>query len=280
MDSYFNGKYIESQKLSLPLLSDLTGTIRGYRIFTACKTVNGRVFCLNEHIKRLSSSAKQILMKLPYGSRELKEIVQKVVERNKRFKKDLLLEIICSGGPASSNGIVPEGKSAIYILVLPLKMPPSWWYEKGISLATYPYQRQWPEVKTLNYIGAVIAHKTNVKKFKAQEALFISPEDKETILEGTTFNFFIVKHKTLITPPLDGRILSGITRAVVIKLAKRTKVKVMESNFKLKDLKNADEAFLTSSTRNIVPVIRVDNIKIGSGSPGETTLKLSQLLNR
>jgi len=277
MYSYFNGKYIDSQKMCLPLLDDIIGTVRGYRIFTACRTIKGKVFHLNDHIRRLSSSAREIRMSLPCTLKELREIIQETIERNKKFSGDLLLEIIFSGGPASSNGVAPAGQTALYILTLPFKSPPDWWYEKGISLATYPYQRQWPKVKLLNYVGAVIAHQTVVKRYRAQEALFVSPKDNQTILEGTTFNFFVVKNNKIMTPALDGNILAGITRGVVIKLAKKEGLGVAEQKIRIKDLEIADEAFLTSSTRNATPVVRVNNTKIGSGRPGKITLQFKKL---
>lgn len=260
----------------------MVGTFRGYRIFTACRTVKvDKVFMLNDHINRLVRSARQIKMQLPHTSQQLKNIIQGVIAQNKKFKKDLLLEIMYSGGQANSSGVGPKGKAKIYILVFPFKAPSLWWYQKGIALASFPYQRQFPEVKLLNYVGAVIAHQTVVKKFKTEEALFVSPRDNQTILEGTTFNFFIVKEKTIYTSPLDGRILPGITRKVVLKLAsKLPQIKLKEKRITLKDLKTATEAFLTSSTRNVVPVVRVNRIKIGDGKPREVNKILKNEFER
>jgi len=144
-------------------------------------------------------------------------------------------------------------------------------------LASFPYQRQWPEVKFLNYVGAVIAHQTVVKKYKADEALFVSPDEKNIVLEGTTFSFFAIKKGVLLTHGLDGKILPGITRKVVLELARQESMEVKEADFFLNELAGMDEAFITSSTRNIVPVIRVDNMIIGDGKPGELTLKLASV---
>lgn len=223
-------------------------------------------------------------MELPHGRDQLRGIIEETVERNKRFRTsggsepepDLLLEIMYSGGQAAPNGVAPAGSAILYVVVFSLKLPPMLWYQDGITLASYPYQRQWPEVKLLNYVGAVIAHQTVVKKYGADEALFISPDDRQIVLEGTTFNFFIVKDGAMITHPLDGNILSGITRRVALELARQNGIPVKEDYFEFNDLKSADEAFITSSTRNVVPIVKIDDFKIGNGKPGEITKKLGE----
>lgn len=290
--SYSNGQYIPTDQLTLPVASDTIGTFRGYRIFTACRTLGQKVFCLDDHIERLFKSAEVICMELPHDRSQLRAIIEETAERNKKAKpcqkrlslglpadlagQDLLLEIMYSGGQAALNGVAPAGPAILYVAVFPLKLPPLLWYQEGIALASYSYQRQWPEVKLLNYIGAVIAHQTIVKKFGADEALFISPDDRQIVLEGTTFNFFIVKDGAIITHPLDGKILSGITRKVALELARQNSIPVKEDYFEFNDLKIADEAFMTSSTRNVVPVVRIDDFKIGDGKPGGITKKLGK----
>lgn len=276
--SYANGKYIPTSKLTLPVAADTIGTFRGYRIFTACRTLGDQVFRLDDHVSRLLNSARQIKMELPFSRKQLKTVIEQVAVRNRRQNKtgDFLLEIMFSGGQAAVNGVAPAGKAVLYIVVFPVKMPPDRWYSQGIKLASYPYQRQWPEVKLLNYVGGVIAHQTVVKQFKADEALFVTPDRRQVILEGTTFNFFVVKWGKIITHPLNGKILPGITRKVALQLAQKLRIPVQESLFLYRGLDSVDEAFVTSSTRNVVPVAKVDGIQIGNGQPGEITLRLGE----
>jgi len=279
MLSYANGEYISTEKLAIPIASDIVGTIRGYRIFTACRTLGDKVFHLDDHIDRLFNSAGAIYMDLPQTKDELRGIVAETVAKNRQNQAgDMLLEIIYSGGVAADNGVAPIGPADLYIAVFPLKSPPDRWYREGMKLASYPYQRQWPEVKLLNYVGAVIAHQTVVKKFGADQALFITPDEKRIVLEGTTFNFFIVRRRTVTTHPLDGRILAGITRKVILQLAKQmTDIAIKEDYFVYNDLQSVDEAFIASSTRNIVPVVKIDDIVIGNGRPGVVTQNLSEV---
>jgi branched-chain amino acid aminotransferase len=252
------------------------GTFRGFRIFTACRTIGQNVFRLEDHLERLFNSAKTIYMALPHSRQELKGIIQEILAKNQERKGELLLEIIYSGGGPNSSGLAPAGQADLYVLVLPLTLPSARWYEQGIKLASFPYQRQWPEVKLLNYLGGMIAHQTVVKKYQADEALFVSQDSHSVILEGTTFNFFIVKRQVLLTHPLDGKILPGITRKVALELAGKKGTPVKEDYFTLDDLRDVDEAFITSSTRNIVPVVKIDETIIGQGTPGPLTQALNQ----
>ena len=161
----------------------------------------------------------------------------------------------------------------------PFTPPPDDWYVKGISLASFVYQRQWPNLKLLNYVGGVVAHQTVVKEHSATEALFVSPRDCQTILEGTTFSLLVVEgNDTVITPPLDGNILDGITRKVLLEIVPKAGIAVIERRITLADLSNMSEVFLASSTRNIVPVVKVDNTVVGKGVPGPMAKRLNAIL--
>ncbi|HBH46398.1 MAG: hypothetical protein A2445_04860 [Candidatus Jacksonbacteria bacterium RIFOXYC2_FULL_44_29] len=284
--SYANGKYVPTDKLALPFAGDITGTVRGYRIFTACRTLGDKIFRFDDHLNRVFNSARAIYMQLPVTKSELKKIIEETLERNRRatpkggqakVKGDVLIEIVLSGGPASANTVSPAGPAALYVVIFALKTPAPEQFSRGMTVAVYPYQRQWPEVKLLNYVGGVIAHQTVVKKMRADEVLFITPDKKQTVLEGVTFNFFVVRNNEVLTAPLDGKILPGITRKTVIELSRKASIKIREVRFTYQDLKKIDEAFLTSSTRNVMPVVKIDGFKVGTGRPGPVTKQLMQL---
>ncbi len=279
MLSYANGNYIPTEAVSINVSNDMVGTFRGYRIFTACRTLNGgKVFRMKDHIERLFRSAKELSMDLPHDRAGLKDLITSVVEKNKSHG-DMLLEIMYSGGKAAPAGVAPENPAHVYVLVFPLTPPPDDWHVNGISLASFTYQRQWPNVKLLNYVGGVIAHQTVVKKYGATEALFVSPIDSQTILEGTTFSLFVVDgHDSVITPPVNGTILDGITRKVILELVRKAGITAEERKITLVELSNVKEVLLTSSTRNIVPVVKVDDTVIGDGVPGPMVKLLNNLL--
>jgi branched-chain amino acid aminotransferase len=272
--SYVFGEYVPTDQVAISVGADMIGTVRGFRIFTACRTVGRAIFREADHIERLFHAANAISMEIPHTDRQLADILHQTVARNDA-DRDLLLEIIYTGGPAAPNGVAPAGPAQLIVLAFDLVLPPDAWYTEGVRLASFPHLRPVPTVKLMFYLGAVMAHQTVVKAQGAHEALFVDPVDGNTILEGTTFNFFIVDGEgRLRTPPADGSILPGITRRVVIDRARGMGFDVLETRLTLSDLRTAKAAFLTSSTRNVVPVVRVDDIVIGSGVPEAQTLQL------
>ena len=161
--SYAKGEYIPTDEVSINVSQDMLGTFRGYRIFTACRTLNhGNVFRLNKHIERLFYSAKLLEMQLPHSPTTLQRIILRLVKKNLAVG-DMLLQIMYSGGTPAPGTMVQKHPAHLYILAFPLTIPSAEWYQNGIALATFVYQREWPEVKLLSYVGGVIANQTVVK---------------------------------------------------------------------------------------------------------------------
>jgi branched-chain amino acid aminotransferase len=267
--------------LTFPFLDDISGTIRGYRIFTACRTIRGNIFRLEDHLERLYHSAEGICMKPPLPKDELRRLLARLLEENWNagIKGDLLVDVIFSGGLAGSTMKQSGSGAHLYIAVQELVPPPPECYEKGVGLATFPYQRMYPDIKLLNYVGAILAHQTVVPSHDAYDVLFVFPPDRQTILEGSTFTMFFVDSRgDFLTPPLDGRILDSITRRVVFEVvAQRPEMRIREEFVTLDRLPLLLEAFLVSTTRNVLPVVRIDDRPIGNGMPGPRTKALMNL---
>jgi len=255
--SYARGEWVSSETLGLSFREDPVGLVRGYRIFTACRTTRGQIFQKQAHIDRLFASAKDIYMDLPHDQEALAALLDEALLKNAGAGHDLLIEIIYTGGLAQDNGTGPSGSAQLLIWVLPLKMPAKEVYDAGVHLATFVHQRPYPLVKLMFYLGGVIAHQTVVKEQGADMPLFLSP-DTNHVLEGSTFNMFFVRDGVLYTPPLDGRVLKGITRQVVIDAAIALGITVSEIAISATDISGFQEAFLTSSTRTILPVRQID----------------------
>jgi branched-subunit amino acid aminotransferase/4-amino-4-deoxychorismate lyase len=263
-------------------LDDVSGTIRGYRIFTACRTFGDKIFRLEDHMDRLYNSASSIYMKPPMDREQLKQLLQELVERNRKLNHgtDLLIDVVFSGG-LEGNSMRQSGLGAhLYIAVQELVPPPYECYENGVALATFPHMRMYPDVKLLNYMGAIMAHQTVVPLHDAYDVIFIYPPDGRTILEGTTFTvFFVNSDGALITPPLDGRILDSVTRRVVFEVIRRNgSIGIVEDEVYLDQLDKFIESFMVSTTRNVLPVTRIDEKIIGSGTPGPVTKKVIGLV--
>lgn len=272
---------MKTSELALPFLDDISGTIRGYRIFTACRTIRGKIFRLEDHLERLYHSASGIYMEPPLAREELRQLLAALLEENRNagVKGDLLIYVIFSGGLAGSTMKQSGSGAHLYIAVRELVSPPPECYENGVGLATFPHQRMYPDVKLLNYVGAILAHQTVVPARDAFDVLFVFPPDRQTILEGSTFTvFFVDSEGDIFTPPLDGRILDSITRRVVFEIiAERPEMRIREEPVTLDQLPTFSEAFLASTTRNLLPVVRIDDRMIGNGRPGPRTRVLSGL---
>lgn len=282
MISFQRDHFVNTADLVFPYSDDISGTLRGYRVFTACRTVNGKIFRLDDHLDRLYKSASIIYMQPPRSRQELRELLLDVVERNRlENPADVLIDIIFSGGLQAETMKQSGNGAHLYIAVQRMVAPPKECYDKGVGLATFTHQRMLPDVKLLNYIGAVIAHQTVVPKYDAYDTLFLCPRDNNTILEGSTFTvFFVAKGGEIVTPPLDGRILDSVTRRAIFEIIRpRTDMKIIEKTVTLDRIDDFDEAFLASTTRNILPVVRLDDKLIGSGKPGPVSRKAMALLN-
>jgi branched-chain amino acid aminotransferase len=274
---------VDTNELCLPFLDDISGTIRGYRIFTACRTFGGKIFRLEDHLNRLYSSAASIYMQPPMDRGPLKELLRELVSRNLQphDTSDLLIDVIFSGGLEGSS-MVQSGRGAhLYMAVQELIPPPPECYKKGVALATFPHMRMYPDVKLLNYMGAIMAHQTVVPLHSAYDAVFTYPPDGQTILEGSTFTvFFVNSLGEMLTPPLDGKILDSVTRRVIFEIARQQEdLRILEAEITLSDISEFSEAFMVSTTRNVLPVIRINDQIIGSGEPGPVTHKIVGLMN-
>ncbi len=281
MISYSNGIFMDTTQVSLPVFEDFVGTVRGFRIFTMGKTVNQIFYRLDDHVDRLLKHAERVYMEISHSREEIKELILNTLEKNVDEPGEFTILVFYSGGPANSSKVKPLKPARLYILICPDSAPPDIWYEEGIILATYPHQRQYPTVKLFNYVGGVMAHQIAVPKFNADEGLFLSPQDNDTILEGTTFGFFGVdKDNCLITHPEDGSILESITRKVIIELAEKNNLLYKEEPIKKSRLETLSETFLVSCNRGIVPVIQINDRLIEDGKPGKITKLVSNIYSQ
>lgn len=282
MISYQRNAFVDTTELSLPYWDDISGTIRGYRIFTACRTVNRKIFRLQDHLDRLYKSAKAIYMVPPISRNGMEELLSEVIHRNEPVSggSDLLIDVIFSGGLEGATMKQSGNGAHLYIAVQKMVPPSTEAYRDGVTLATYSHQRMFPGVKLLNYIGAIMAHQTVVPEYGAYDTLFLCPDDKDTILEGSTFTIFFVNLAgEIVTPPLDGRILESVTRKVIFELLiPSTEFVLKEGEIRFSQLDSFSECFLASTTRNILPVTRLNNHVIGNGKPGPVTLKAMKVL--
>jgi branched-chain amino acid aminotransferase len=265
---YMNGEFCAADRAVIPV--DDLALARGYGVFDFLRTYNGTPFFLNHHLERLQHSANQIGLALPWTIAELTTIVLETLRRNDHSESNI--RIVVTGG-SSPDFTTPQGRPRLMVLVTPAIHLPRQWYVEGVKIITYEVERFLPTAKSLNYLAAMLAL-AEARKQQAVEAVYV--DKSGSIQEGTTSNLFFFAADRLITPA--DRILSGITRQVVIDMAR--KIWPVETRpVQIEDLLEADEAFLSSSNKEILPVVLVDQNRIGNGMPGEHTRHLMKLFD-
>ncbi len=243
------------------------GLLRGYAIFEVIRFSEGRIFNFGSHMNRMFRSAEKMRIKIPYTREEIKEIIGKLIEKNEGGS---YVRIVLTGGEAIEGMSYDPEKPTFLIMIENLKEINDSYYKNGAKLLTVEHERPLPDIKTTNYTTAL----GEIPKAKKEGAIDILYTSKGKVLESSTSNFFIVKKGTVITPK-EG-ILPGTTRKIILEIAKEG-FSVEEREVYASEIKDADEAFITAVNKKILPITKVDDVVIGGGKVGETTLLLTNL---
>lgn len=260
---YLNGEFVTEEEL---LISprDL-GFTRGYAVFDFFRTYNGhKPFMLDSHIDRFFSSSKKIGLVLPWTKKEVKNIIINTLEKNDK-NKEFAVRIIVSGG--TSKSLAPTSLPTFMVILDELIYFPKSIYENGIKVLTVNHKRYNPYSKTIHYIEA-IKHMQKINDEGFGEILYVYDD---SVLEGAYSNFFCVVNNKLVTAKHD--VLPGITRQVIINKL-NIKIPVEVRDLKVQELATAKEAFISVSSKGIVPVIKIDNKSIGNGKVGPVTKEI------
>ena len=260
---FINGKLINHNKASL-LISDLSFQ-RGYAIFDYFKTINHKPVFLDDHLDRFYFSASEMFMKPPYNRVQLKKIINELIMKN--GLKNSGVRITLTGG-YSDNGY-SIGTPNLVIKQSPINYNVEE-FERGISLVAYEHLRQLPHIKTTDYLFAIYLQRF-VREQQADEVVY---HHNSEISECPRANFFIVTESNEVITPAKN-VLKGITRK---KILESIPVKVNEGTITIKDVMNAKEVFITSTTKYVLPVVKFNGRQIGDGIPGKITREISNLL--
>jgi len=263
---FLNHAFIAETQASL-LVTDLS-IQRGYGIFDFFKTINGKPVFLDDHIARFYNSAKKMHLQISQTPAELKDIIAELMQRNNL--PDSGIKMTLTGGYSDDTYTLPAAQNLV-ITQTALTMPKGL-QAKGITLVTYPYQRQLSEMKTLDYSMAIWLQPF-IKENNADDVLY---QYNGFIRETPRANFFIVTTEGEVVTAKNN-ILAGVIRKNILNL-EDTGFQLTEREFNLEELYNASEAFITSTTKNILPVLKVDGKEIGEGKVGKITTQLSALL--
>jgi len=252
------------------------GFLFGDSVYEVVRTYERRLFHLDRHYQRLERSAQSLGFELPFDFSDLAKHLEMMVDRFKRddcYLRIIVTRGVCDIALCPPKGVTPE----VFVIAGELPNWPEEYYKKGISLMIVNIRRNLrgalnPMIKSGNYLNNVLAT-MEAKSAGAVDAVMLNAQGHVT--ESSTANIFIVNDNVLITPPEEAGILDGVSRYITIKLAADNDINCKEALFGPKILHEADESFLTSTTRDIMPIRKVDSFDIRS--PGPITLRLMNL---
>ncbi len=262
MYTYLQNKIVPAEKAFLHV-RDLS-IQRGYGVFDFFKIKDGHPFFLNDYLERFYNSAKIMHLTVPHSHEELESIIYQLIQKNNIEESGI--KIILTGG-YSEDGYQPAEPNLI-LTQHPLTLPAKEQIEKGVKIIAHDYVRDLPAAKTINYYMGIWL----INQVKIQQAYDVLYYQNNIVSEFPRCNFFIVKKDNTVVTPVD-RVLHGITRKNILKLAAH-RYKAEEGIITLDDIREAKEAFLTSTTKRIVPIVQINNTLINDGKPGAVSLSL------
>jgi branched-chain amino acid aminotransferase len=272
---YIDGEIHDERNARVPVFD--RGFLYGDGVYEVARTAFGRPVDLDRHLERLARSAEAISLAAPTAA-ELGEAIARTLAA--AGNADSYLRVILTRGDGQFGldpGLAPSFR--LVIMVRPLNLPPPAHYTGGIGVEIVDVRRTPrrsldPRVKSGNYLNHILAL-AEARREGADEGIMCNLEGR--LVEGTTSNLFVVKNGAALTPILSDGLLDGITRRRVMELGRAAGLALAEAPLSPDDLLGADEAFLTSSIRGVLPVVRADGKILGSGTPGPFTRRVMSL---
>lgn len=262
---WINGKIVPKENAHLHIHE--LAFLRGFGIFDFMQVRHDINVFFDDYLERFQHSADAMGLTIPLTMYELKAEARKLAQANKFERSGM--KLILTGG-YSEDGFTPAPTSNLYMTQQPFSAPTHAQYTQGIKLITHEYRREIPGVKTLSYITPILL----LPKIKAANASDVLYHTNGSISESSRSNFFILNENgVLITPEKD--VLHGVTRKQILKLAPQF-VETRIGDITLADLRTAREAFMTSSTKGVLPITQIDEIQIGNGKVGSLAPLLMQ----
>ena len=276
---YINGKFVPQAEATVSVFDH--GLLYGDGVFEGLRSYGGKVFRLEEHVRRLFESALAICLEIPMSQEEMCQAINDAIAIN-AIDDGYVRALVTRG--VGTLGLGPDrcDHPQVIIIADTIALYPEEYYTKGLEIITASVIRNHPaalsaRIKSLNYLNNILA-KIEGMQAGCIEALMLN--HKGEVAECTGDNIFLVRDGKLSTPPLDAGILGGVTRNAVIELAHEAGIAVQEVALTKHDVYIADECFLTGTAAEVIAVVKVDGRTIGSGKPGLTTLDLKERFHR
>lgn len=271
---YLNGKYMPINEAKISVLD--RGFLFGDGIYEVIPAYNSKIFRFSEHLRRLKKSLSAVLIANPYSDEQWQNIFQTVLEKNSAQGPDQVLYLeVTRGAPELRHHNIPKDiEPTVFVQSSTIPEHDIETLKKGKKAITLPDSR-WDRcnIKCVSLLANVLLNQ-QAKDAGAEEAILINDG---IAVEGSSSNLFIVVSGTIVTPIADDRILGGITRELVIELAKANDIEVKEQDIDESMLSSADEIWITSSTRQIFPITTLNNRNVADGNPGPLWQKMLRL---
>jgi len=270
---WLGDKLVDEQDAKISVFDH--GLLYGDGVFEGIRVYSGRVFELDAHIDRLYNSAKGIRLDVPMSREQLINAIHKTIEANGVVDGYIRLCVTRGTGTLGLNPFICENP-AVFIIADNIQLYPEELYEKGMKIISATTVRNHPlaippQIKSMNYLNNILA-KIEALDNNVPEAIMYNHEGY--VAEATGDNVFMVRKGIVYTPPAEAGSLEGVTRDVVIRLAKKDGIEVVEKNLTRFDLYISDELFLTGTAAEVIGIVEIDGRVIGDGKPGPVTKQL------
>ena len=263
---YLNGNIVPADQAAISPLD--IGLLRGYAVFDLLRTVAGKPFLLAEHLERLHASAAQLGLAVPVSDAEIVSAIRELLRLNGHA--EATVRLVLTGGVSADGLSFDPATPTFYILTQDIHEPPASLYETGGKLLTHLHRREVPQAKTTNYITMV----QNRSRIAEQGAMDLLYHDGERVFEAASASVYFVHGTTILAP--KECVLHGTIGSCVLELAEGH-YEVQVRDIALDEALGATEAFLTSTTRGVVPIVALDDDPVGDGNVGPV---VSDLMKR
>jgi len=268
---YLNGEYLPLSEAKVPVLD--RGFIFGDGVYEVIPAYNRQLFRLDEHLQRLQNSLTAVRIHNPYSQAEWTHVLNKLLEKNPAEDSSIYLQV--TRGVAERDHAFPANVTpTVFAMAKPLITTDAKTFNVGVAAITLDDIRwQHCNVKAITLLANILLRQSAIDEGAAEAILIRDGE----VTEGAASNVFIVTDGVIKTPPKGARLLPGITRDLIVELAHIQQLSIEEVNFSKAELLAADEIWITSSTKEIMPVVKLNDKTVGNGKPGPITRKLFEI---
>jgi D-alanine transaminase len=267
---YLNGEFLPAEEARVSVFD--RGFIFGDGIYEVIPVYGGRLFRLPHHLERLDHSLAGIHLANPLSHGRWQEVLEELVRRNGGGDQSLYLQLT-RGVAERDHGFPPDSEPTVFAMSKPLEETPPEPVSGITAITVEDIRWKWCNIKSIALLPNILLRQQAIEA-GAAEAIMLR---EDFVTEGTASNIFIVSDESVVTPPKSNLLLPGITRDLVVELCRSNAIPCLEEPISQARLQAANEIWITSSTREIVPVSRLDGELVGDGQPGPLWQRLITL---